>query len=347
MNIDEVKRNIKAISYITTLIISFMIIICSVFLISPLNSPNSFELDNSTIKYVKGEGVIVEGSDKVKVYNTVTEKVEELNLEEYLIGVVAAEMPASFNEEAIKAQSIAARTYYFSKRLSNCKVASEHGAEICSSTHCQAYMTKEERMSKWESNKGEEFWNKISDAVNSTKGEVMVYDDDIVRYPQFFSTSSGKTENSIEVFSGDIPYLKSVDSPGEEGANKYSSIKELEVEKFVETINKSYSKSGVNKNNINEKVKIISRTEGGSVKEISLGSEKITGVEFRKLFELNSANFTLEYSNGVVKVNCKGYGHGVGMSQYGADSMGKNGKKYNEILKHYYSGIDIEKVIYK
>lgn len=346
MNRNCVKNKFKTISYITIFIISFTVIICSIFIVSPFKEPSSFELDNDTIKYVKGEGVIVNGSDKVKVYNTDTNKVEEINLEDYISGVVAAEMPAEFNEEAIKAQSVAARTFYFSKRLSPCKTAKEHGAEICSSTHCQAYMSKDERVKKWGSEKAEDYWNKIVRSVEATKGEVMIYGDEMVRYPQFFAISGGKTEDSLEVFSGDIPYLKSVDSSWDKDATKYSTTKEIGVDEFIETINKAYPSSEITKSNLKNKVKIESRTSAGYVKNIMLGEKSISGIEFRKLFNLRSANFTIEYGDRVVKINCKGYGHGVGMSQWGANFMGKDGKSYKEILKHYYSGIEIEKVVY-
>lgn len=347
MNYNGAKNEFKVISYITIFIISFTIIICSIFIASPFKRTSSFELGDDTIKYVKDEGVIVRGSDKVKVYNTTTEKVEEISLEDYIVGVVAAEMPAEFNEEAIKAQSIAARTFYFSKRISPCKTAKEHGAEICSSTHCQAYMSKDERMQKWDSVKAETYWDKIVSSVKATEGEVMIYEDEIVKYPQFFAISGGKTEDSLEVFSGDIPYLKSVDSSWDEEATKYSTTKEIGFDEFVNTINKTYKDSGVTTANVKDKVKIESRTNAEYVKSIALGTKSISGIDFRKLFDLRSSNFTIEYGNDVVKINCKGYGHGVGMSQWGANFMGKDGKNYKEILKHYYSGIEIEKIVYK
>lgn len=347
MRSDEIKNNFKVISYMAIFIISFMIIVCSIFITSPRGSTDSFEVEESVIRYVEGEGVIVKGNDKVKVYNTQSNKVEELDLEDYIVGVVAAEMPAEFSEEAIKSQSVAARTYYFSKRMSPCKAASEHGAEICSSTHCQAYMDKQERMDKWESSKGEGYWNKISSAVQATKGEVIIYGDELIRYPQFFSMSGGKTEDSINVFSGDIPYLKSVDSSWDENATKYSTIKTVSASEFAKTINASYSKSGVTNSNVQSNVSIVSRSEAGYVNEIKLGDTKISGVDFRKLFDLRSSNFTLDFQGDSVNISCKGYGHGVGMSQWGANFMGKEGKAYKEILKHYYTGVDIEKVIYK
>lgn len=347
MNQSYVKNKFGSILYSTIFIISFTVLSCSIFIVSSFKEPSSFDIESNTIKYVKGEGVVINGSDEVKVYNTENKQVENINLEEYIAGVVASEMPAEFNEEAIKAQAVAARTFYFSKRLSPCKEAKNHGAEICSSTHCQVYMRKDDITKKWGNEKAQDYWNKILSSVESTKGEVMIYGDEIVRYPQFFAISGGKTEDSLEVFSGDIPYLKSVDSSWDKNATKYSITEEIGMDKFIETINKKYPDAKLTKSNLKNKVKIESRSNADYVKNIILGEKIISGIEFRKLFNLRSANFNIEYGEGVVKINCKGYGHGVGMSQWGANFMGKDGKSYKDILKHYYSGIEIEKVVYK
>ncbi|MGG7176916.1 stage II sporulation protein D [Clostridium paraputrificum] len=345
MNKDEIIKNIKIISYMTMFIFIFMILIGSIFIIAPIDKVNSFEVSEDSIKYIKGEGVIVKGSDKVKLYNSKRNEIQEMDLEDYIVGVVAAEMAADFDLEALKAQAVAARTFYFSKRLSPCK--NSKGGDICDTTHCQVYMSKEERLANWKSSDGDKNWNKITEAVSSTKGEVLVYDGSIVLYPQFFSTSSGKTEDSVDVFSSDIPYLKSVDSLGEETSKDYETVKEIKIDDFIGKINKSYPNAKVSKEKLLSQVKIDSRTTGGSAKEIILGEVKISGVEFRKIFELKSANFNIEFASDIVKISCKGYGHGVGMSQRGANVMGKEGKKYTDILLHYYSGVGIEKVKYE
>lgn len=345
MNKNDILKEIKNISIVTAIILVFMVGSGVLLITKPNREANVFNISDEDINYVKGEGIVIKGKDTVKLYLSGEKRVVELPLEEYIAGVVAAEMPVSFDIEAIKAQAVAARTYYFSKRLSPCKNAEK--GEICDMTHCQVYMNKDERKSKWNSETAEQDWEKIIEAVEATKDEVLVYDNSIVEYPLFFSTSWGKTEDASEVFANDIEYLKSKDSPGEEDARKYKSSVEIDISKFVNTLNKAYPNAKLKSTEISSQVTIKSRTDAGAVKEISIGDVSISGIDFRKILNLNSTNFTLEFKNNSVIINCTGYGHGVGMSQYGANAMGKDGKKYDEILKHYYSEVEIEKVKYK
>ena len=165
-------------------------------------------------------------------------------------------------------------------------------------------------------------------------------------HPQFFAVSSGKTEDSEDVFSEDLPYLKSTDSSGEEIAPKYKSNVEIPLNDFVSKVNNKFSSAGLKTNNLSNDVKIISNTNGGSVKKIKLGNLEVKGTDFRKLFNLNSANFSISINKTKVTIECTGYGHGVGMRQWGARVLADKGSNYEEILKHYYSGIEIKKVQY-
>ena len=201
-------------------------------------------------------------------------------------------------------------------------------------------------MEKW-GEKAVEYWDKIASAVDSTKGVVLTYENELVKYPQFFSTSSGKTENSIDVFSGDIPYLVSIESPGEEIAPNYSKEFPFTLEEFIEKINSKYASANLTKENINGAIEIISKSEAGGVKEIRLGEEKVKGLEFRLYLGLTSTNFQYSIVDNNIIFKCKGYGHGVGMSQWGANVMAMNNKTYEEILKHYYTGIDLSEIKYK
>lgn len=342
MKNNQIVKEFKVVVYMTVFILIFMLIISCISMAASFNKLSPFDFGDYSIKNIDDEYVVVTGTNIARVFNTETKTIEEIDIEEYIKGVIASEMPANFDENAIKAQAVAARTYYIAKRLDNCTQAC--GAEICNSTHCQVYSSKEKNMSKWSKDKAQIYWDKISKAVEDTGGQVLVYNGEIVMYPQFFATSSGKTESAVDVFSRDIPYLKSTESLGEEIAPKYSSVISISSKEFINTINGSYSNTKVTNENIKDTVKVISNTEGGGVKEVALGNEIISGVTFRKLFKLNSANFTIEFSEGTVKVDCKGYGHGVGMSQWGANVMAKEGKKYDEILKHYYSGVDIKEI---
>lgn len=284
------------------------------------------------------------GKVKVKVYISKDKKTIELDLEDYIKGVISAEMPAEFHEEALKAQAIAARTYAIPriKELNGINCKNAKGANLCDTVHCQAFLTKDARMKVWPSKKKNEYWSKIENAVNSTSGEVLTYKGEIIKGAYYFSTSSGSTENGEDIFSSTEPYLKSVKSEGEEKAPKYESVKSYSYNEFMNIINKNYPKSILNSNNLTKEVKIKSRTTGGSVKEIIVGKTTMSGPRFRKILNLNSSNFNIKFEKDKININCKGYGHGVGMSQWGANALGKSGKDYKYILKHYYTGVEIQ-----
>lgn len=221
------------------------------------------------------------------------------------------------------------------------------GAEVCDTTNCQVYMSKEERMASWKSNEAETNWAKIEKAVTDTKGQILTYEGKILEYPQFFAISAGRTEDAKDVFSIDVPYLKSEESKGEEIAPKYRTTVKIPINEFTDKINKKYIKADINKSNAASSIKIDSYSEAGSVKDIRVGNDTIKGTEFRELFNLNSTNFKLDFQKDVVVITCTGYGHGVGMSQWGANVMAKNGSTYNEILEHYYQGVKIQAIEYR
>ena len=263
---------------------------------------------------------------------------EKVPLEEYVLSVVSSEMPATFHEEALKAQSILARTFVINKLIAGCNNIKE--GNICDTTHCQAYLNINEKKKAWGKD-GDEYLKKLKKVVKETEGKVLSYNDQLVKYPQYFSTSSGNTEDAVAVFSEDVPYLKSVESPGEEISPKYESEISISISDFKSKIKKSIPNSDLG-NNITEEVKILNRNTGGTVNDIKIGEATIKGKEFRKIFGLNSANFTLEVLDDNIKIKCLGYGHGVGMSQWGANVMAKEGSKYDEILEHYFKGSKIE-----
>lgn len=293
----------------------------------------------------KNTSVELEGESTVKVFRRNSNTVEDVDLEEYIVSVVSSEMLANFELEALKAQAIAARTYLAARKVKPCEDAIN--GEICDSIHCQVYMDKESRIDAWGSSNGEANWAKIEEAVQATKGKVLSYDGELVMYPQFFSTSSGKTEKAVDVFSNDIPYLVAAESVGEEIAPKFETDLPIDIDEFINTVNSSYGNAKLTKDNIKSEVEIVSRSESGGVKEIRLGNEKIKGTDFRTLLKLNSTNFEFEITDSEIKFSCKGYGHGVGMSQWGANVMAKEGQKYDYILKHYYTGVDIVDLKFK
>jgi len=282
---------------------------------------------------------------KIKVFISKENKIKELSLEEYITGVVAAEMPAEFEIEALKAQAVAARTYALAHvdELGGTLCKNANGANLCDTVHCQVYTTREERLKSWPKSSGENYWDKIKAAVEGTEGQVLTYNNSLVMEPYYFATSSGKTENSEDVFSSSIPYLRSVDSPGEEETKNFKSIKIFGYNELSKIINNNYNNAKVTAVNIKKQIAIIDRTEAGSVKNIKIGSITMTGSKFRTMLELKSSNFKIVFNLKSVEIDCTGYGHGVGMSQWGANAMAKEGNSYKQILNHYYQGTIISK----
>lgn len=280
----------------------------------------------------------------IRLYDTRTQEVIEMPLEEYLKGVVAAEMPAEFHIEALKAQAVASRTYAINRILKYPEGNPSHPeAPLCTGIHCQAYLTLEELNSLHALDWQEKYWGKIEEAVNSTKGQILYYDGEVIE-ALYHSTSGGMTEDAIDVFNRDIPYLQSVESLYEEDAPKFKSTVTMTVDEFIDKINQQFKGANVTKDNLTEKIKLVEKTESGRVKKIAIDGTVVDGREIRELFGLNSTNFKIYYNprTGIVDIETIGYGHGVGMSQWGANGMAKNGKDYEEILKHYYTGVTIK-----
>lgn len=328
------RKILEPIIFIGAIIVSIVFI---PILFGFLSSSSMAEI-NKVDKVENKKLVDVVNLKEVEVYISKENKVEKVPLEEYVLSVVSSEMPATFHEEALKAQAILARTFVINKLISGCSNIKE--GNICDTTHCQAYLNINERKKAW-GKEGEEYLKKLKAVVKETAGKVLAYNDQLVKYPQYFSTSSGNTEDAVAVFSEDVPYLKSVESPGEEISPKYESEISMSISDFKSKIKKSIPNSDLG-NNINEEVKILNRNTGGTVNDIKIGNATINGKEFRKIFGLNSANFTLEVLEDKVNIKCLGYGHGVGMSQWGANVMAKEGSKYDEILEHYFKGSKIE-----
>lgn len=282
-----------------------------------------------------------EESPIINVYKVNENKIEKMDMEEYLYGVLSSEMPSTFDIEALKAQAIAARTYVMYKMENNITSGHKNATVCTNSANCQAYTSYEDlkkvKGGDWIKND----YVKVKKAVDDTKGQIVTYDDKAI-LPLYFSTSSGKTENSKDVFSTQYPYLVSVNSPHEEQSPKYLTTYSIEKSKFIRYIKNIYPQINVSLDELDEQVSIVNRTEGGCVKTVEVGNVKISGTDMRKILNLNSANFTINYNKDEMKFTVKGYGHGVGMSQWGAEGMAKKGYKYYDILFHYFKGSDIK-----
>ncbi|TJX13388.1 stage II sporulation protein D [Tissierella creatinini] len=311
-------------------------------------SGESFETEKGAIPQIiasKKPVARTELAEKIRIFNPYNDKVEEMDLELYVKGVVAAEMPAEFHIEALKSQAVAARTYAVSRSQRYPDGHPDHkGAPICRGIHCQAYLSLDELREIHGESWVEKYWGKIEEAVDSTRG-MLIYYNDLVAEPLYHSTSGGLTEDAVNVFANDTPYLKSVSSPYEEGSPKFKTLTTLTDVDFVNKINEKYPKAKINVENFFDKIKLIEKTDSGRIKKIAIGNEIIDGRDIRELFGLNSTNFTIAYDQQlkIIDITTFGYGHGVGMSQWGANGMAKNGSSYLEILNHYYTDVEIKK----
>ncbi len=292
------------------------------------------------IKNGKYEKPTPESEETLSVYIKDEDRVEEMSKSQYLKEVVSAEMPANFELEALKAQAVAARSYLESRR-SAYKVSGtpeEHkGAEICTdSTHCKAWITESKRRELWGAD-ADKNWAKISRAVDETAGEVVTYNGEVIS-AVFHSTSSGKTEASKDVWGGDRPYLVSVESPGDKVSPKYKSQKEISLTEFKKIAEENIPEVDFSKGIIDG----IKRSDAGGIMEVTIGGVRIHGTKLRSIYGLRSTNATIEISGDKVVFDVTGYGHGVGMSQYGANYMASCGKNYCEILTTYYQGTEVK-----
>lgn len=285
----------------------------------------------------------VEIPTKIKVYRQSDKKTVKVDFEDYVACVVASEMPSEFDIEALKAQSVAARTFAVSKlkKYDTKKPLSHPDAPICDTTHCQVYKTEKELIACHPEGWKDEGWKKIRKACSATRGQLLYYEGELVMQPLFFSSSGGQTENSEDVFVSAVPYLISVSSPYEEEATHRDEKLKLSVSDFAAKIRNAFPdrQSGTIDEN---SIKILSRTAGGRVEYMKAGSLKLKGTEVRSALGLSSSLFTISFDgHGNITITSSGSGHGVGMSQYGADGMAKKGSSYREILRHYYSGTEI------
>ena len=338
-----IKRVLVLIAFAAFIII-IAVLFCTKGNHSPSTSISKFLIKPNNILFNQNNGK----GPNIRVLITKKNEIETMNLEEYITGVICAEMPAEYNIEALKSQAVAARTYAAShmELFGGKQYNAARNADVSDTVDCQVYMNKQDRLKAWPEKSGAKYWNKITQAVAETSGQIIVYDGDVIKEPFYFAISSGKTENSEEVFSSSEPYLKSVDSPGETSALKYKTTINISNKETVYKLNCALPSSGIVLSKLKNQVIIESRSSAGSVKVIKVGGITISGQQFRRILGLNSANFTIKFNAKNTSIVCLGYGHDVGMSQWGANVMAKSGKKYDQILLHYYSGTALEKLDY-
>ena len=272
----------------------------------------------------------------IMVFRNLDNTSQEMDMFEYVCGSVAAEMPLAYHEEALKAQAVAC--YTNALRLKNENKNTQNHISDDSTVH-QGYIDVEQRKEKWGSD-FEKYETKLKSAVKSVENEALYYNDELC-VAAFYAISCGKTEDAKNIWGSSVPYLKPVASEGDKLSPQYASAVAFSKKDFLSTAKnaKLLDKEPESLENI---IKIEETSSSGTVLSASVNGKKYTGEEIRKAFSLRSPVFTIKITADTVTFNVCGYGHGVGMSQYGADYLAKQGNSYKEILTHYYTGVEIK-----
>lgn len=280
-------------------------------------------------------------SDVLKVLDFTDGQILELPMRDYVIGAVMAEMPASYHEEALKAQAVAARTYAVRQREKQ-KLSPDPelmGADISNdSTKFQAYFTPEQAKAFY-GDSYETYYKKVAEAVDGTGNAVLVYGGEPI-VAAFHSTSGGRTESAEIVWGSAVDYLVPVESAEDKNSPTYLEEQLFTEAEFRERLESEYPEADFG-GAPEAWIAIKEKSASGTVVEMTAGGEVLTGADFRRIFSLRSANFTVEYADGQFIITTRGNGHGVGMSQYGANAMANEGADYREILLHYYTGAEL------
>ena len=298
------------------LLFSFLAIIIPIFVTNIILKKNTNQLiyeENMQIRIKRKSG-----------------NIDVMPLEVYLIGVLAGEMPLTFTDEALKAQAIASRTYALKKMENNIN----NTYDVVDTVQNQVYLDEKYLKNAWKT-EYEKNIDRLKKIVSETRGIYLTYNGKTIE-SFYFSTSSGLTENSEDIFGISLPYLQNVKSSWDNISPVYIESKKFTMKDFcdlLKIINDGYLK-----------IEIIKRTNAGSVKTILINEKEYLGAKLVSNLNLKSANFDIAISNGEVLVTTKGYGHGVGMSQYGAQAMSLLGYNYQEILKYYYKDVEFKKI---
>lgn len=269
---------------------------------------------------------------EVAVYRSKTKKIANIPLEEYVKGVVASEMPAEFELEALKAQALTARTYIIRQLLGDEPISAPKGAVVTDTVMHQVYKSQEELRAAWGPANYDWKMARITEAVEATKGQIVTYNNEPIT-ASFFSTSNGYTENSEDYWKNSFPYLRSVESPWDKISPKFKDKVVLSIADFEKKLGVKVTSDKIGE--------IVSRTAGNRVAKVKINDKTFDGREIREKLELRSTDFTWKKQGNNVVITTKGYGHGVGMSQYGANGMATEGKSFKDIITHYYKGTNI------
>lgn len=314
--------------YITTMMISALLL-----LILPLSAKDNLQkLPVSALPLIE-QSEQTNKTDTVRLKLTASDTVTEISIEDYIFGVVAAEMPALYEEEALKAQAVAAYTFYMVQKDKNTDTSFDISDDY---TVHQAFISLESARKKW-GDGAETYENKIRSCVKAVLGERVLYNG-VPATALYHAISYGVTEKASDVWGGDYPYLVSVDSSWDKLEKNYLAEATFIAEELRTLLSSLAEVKDLTVNCITD----IIRTEAGGVKTLKISGAQISGSDLRQALSLRSSNFEVSFSEGVYKFTTKGYGHSIGMSQYGAHYMAMQGKTYKEILLHYYMGCTVE-----
>ena len=318
----------KALYFSIAIITFFSMMLLPLFAIE-----KNIDLKDSNIS----SDIITEGKDEFLVLDSASNKVSEITAKDYIVGVLAAEIPASYSPEAIKAQAVASYTYACKKH--NDRISSGGNYDVSTdSTLCQGFLSRDAAKEKW-GEKADEYLKIFEDAYDSVEGYVITYDSKPI-LAAYHCISGGKTESALNVWGSDYPYLIPVESIGDLLSPDYLSEIKLSPDEFRAAAATGGVTLGDDPSGwLNEPT----RSDSGTVLKYTLGDKVLTGSEMRTAFSLRSANFDLTYSDNTFKFVVRGYGHGVGMSQNGANYMALQGSTFLEILCWYYPGCQMSK----
>lgn len=297
-------------------VVAYVAAVLFFLLIVPLVS---IQLFPRLIEDVPDKSLDITLPETVSVYITDEEKTRKIDFEDYIVGVVASEMPDSFALEALKAQAVASRTYALSRIKS--------GTQLCDTVHCQVY-------------RDHDIPAKVRRAVKATAGQVLAYDGKLASQALYFSSSAGDTENAEDVFANAYPYLVSVSSSYEPGATHKEEKTVLTLKAFRSAMKEAFPDTDFGTIKTSN-IKVTGRTKGGRVDELQVGDAVISGADLRTALGLYPTRFVITSRGKKITITSAGSGHGVGMSQYGANGLAKRGRRYQQILKHYYKGVDV------
>lgn len=311
---------------------AFSVAVATLLLLLPLTVLGQPSAPTTATNVIKREEITPQKS--FKLLRSETGKVEEISFEDYIFGVLAAEMPASYEIEALKAQAVAAHTFALHRKVTNRNREYDITDDF---TLDQAFITEEKAREKWGDN-AEKYVEKLKNAVSAAKNLAITYNGEIA-LSVYHAISFGKTEDCKNVWGGNYPYLVSVASVGDKLSPNYKSTKSVTLEE-IKTAFKEFNLT----DNPADYFKNITKTDAGAVKSVTLCGNKVSGSEIRKILDLRSNCFEVVYKDGSFKFTVYGYGHAVGMSQNGANYMAQQGADFKEILCHYYTGCKIEKL---